>query len=431
MKNKYIRQYIDLYTYQYNVKKSINGYAKIDSREDRSKVYVYIKNVTVKEDEVLKAYLFTYKKGAMVAIPIGTLKVENQIGQIKVTTNRHKIMDTNFSIEELSGVVVVKKNYFNQEVIKDTSYGGSWDKDLTLNIDAFREYNNDKALHNEPNPVDTRWEQDPIILDPQDPTIEEPIQEPIRESIPEPTEEPIREPIPEPTEEPIREPIPEPIEPPIDPIRQRPIRRPRQDLPDSVPFPLEDIEEIREEPMETDIQELKKGKKRPLTYKEELERDYKGWQLKEKKYNSVLQDETPPHEILKKQLDQKKLKEMHTQMFEEYPKMAPFERHDDILDCIRIEPKDIAVMPINIWMLMNNTFLLNGYNKYKHLILMKMEDLCNHSGYKYILGVPGIYNKKDRFIAYLYGFNSFKCCCDTHPKPGEYGYWTIDVKENY
>jgi hypothetical protein len=110
-------------------------------------------------------------------------------------------------------------------------------------------------------------------------------------------------------------------------------------------------------------------------------------------------------------------------LFESYPRIYPFEDNEIIL-CIKIEPKDIGYLPAEAWVLSNNSFLLHGYYCYNHLILAKMKD-GNSS--RYILGVPGIYHNRERFMARMFGFDCFKSVRKRELRQGDFGYWYVPV----
>ncbi|QUI21015.1 hypothetical protein HZI73_01310 [Vallitalea pronyensis] len=132
-------------------------------------------------------------------------------------------------------------------------------------------------------------------------------------------------------------------------------------------------------------------------------------------------------DIIKKHFEPKELEEIHKNIFRDYPKMNPFEKEDSNKEWVRIEPADIIYFPMDTWMLTNNTFLLNGYKRYKHLILGRDKETYD-SQPRFYLGVPGIYHPKDRVAAYFYGFKEFICCADTKTKAGEYGYWIVEIE---
>lgn len=110
-------------------------------------------------------------------------------------------------------------------------------------------------------------------------------------------------------------------------------------------------------------------------------------------------------------------------MMQTYPRMYPFE-DDEIEWCIRIEPQDIGQLPIDTWVIANNSFLLHGYYSYRHLMLMKTS--CRQHPC-YLIGVPGIYHNKDEFMAKMFGFELFKAMSRKEDVRGEFGYWCISI----
>lgn len=133
---------------------------------------------------------------------------------------------------------------------------------------------------------------------------------------------------------------------------------------------------------------------------------------KEKKYeNKKRENKTSENEL-----------KMYEDIFNNYPRMSPFENINNT-EWVRIEVSDIIFLPLDKWMLINNTFLINCYRKYKHLILGR-----NTEDNKIILGIPDIYYPKNRVMATVHGFNSFKSCKDSRALAGEYGYWLIECE---
>jgi hypothetical protein len=112
-----------------------------------------------------------------------------------------------------------------------------------------------------------------------------------------------------------------------------------------------------------------------------------------------------------------------TRIFEKHPRIYPFE-DNEILICAKIEPKDIGLLPKELWALSNNSFLIHGYYCYHHLIFAKMK---NRSGCQYILGVPGIYHNREKFMAKMFGFEGFKPIRKRELRQGDFGYWYTPV----
>lgn len=106
-----------------------------------------------------------------------------------------------------------------------------------------------------------------------------------------------------------------------------------------------------------------------------------------------------------------------------FNRLYPFEENEIVM-CVKIEPKDIGLLPKEYWPLSSNSFLLHGYYCYHHLILAKMK-------YKdravYILGVPGLYQHREQFMARMFGFDCFKSIKKREPKKGDFGYWYLQL----
>jgi hypothetical protein len=110
-------------------------------------------------------------------------------------------------------------------------------------------------------------------------------------------------------------------------------------------------------------------------------------------------------------------------IYRSFPRMYPFE-DNEIAWCVKIEPQDIGLFPMEAWVLGNNSFLLHGYYSYRHLIFARMND---KNGFSYILGVPGIYHNREKFMAKMFGFENFKSVKRIERRTGEFGYWYIPI----
>lgn len=71
------------------------------------------------------------------------------------------------------------------------------------------------------------------------------------------------------------------------------------------------------------------------------------------------------------------------------------------LHCRKIGRNDLGELARQEWRLANNSFLLHGYYNYHHLLLIEKGDRC-------VLGVPGIYHRRERQAAECFGFTEFR-----------------------
>lgn len=95
----------------------------------------------------------------------------------------------------------------------------------------------------------------------------------------------------------------------------------------------------------------------------------------------------------------------------------------DIIDCIKITPKDISRLSREDWHLSNNRFVSYGYQNFGHLIIGQLAATGQT-----ILGVPGTYHQQECFMANMFGFPNFKRCRKTPSRPHCFGYWYRSIQ---
>lgn len=104
-------------------------------------------------------------------------------------------------------------------------------------------------------------------------------------------------------------------------------------------------------------------------------------------------------------------------------RMHPFQ-DGEIAECVKIEPKDIGKLPVEFWVLGNNSFLLHSYCNYKYLLFAKR---MNRIKCEYLLMVPGVYQHREKVMAKMFGFEHFKCVRCREQRVGEFGYWYMSI----
>ena len=70
--------------------------------------------------------------------------------------------------------------------------------------------------------------------------------------------------------------------------------------------------------------------------------------------------------------------------------------------------------------LKSNQFLLKGYERYKHLLAGKVRYAGED---RYCIGVPGIYENREKYMADIYQFPVFLSLTENRMKTGSFGYW--------
>ena len=129
--------------------------------------------------------------------------------------------------------------------------------------------------------------------------------------------------------------------------------------------------------------------------------------------------------VIKASVYEENDKDFGERILSTFPVMYPFA--SGIIDkSVRIELKDIGCLPIKMWVLANNTFLLHGYCSYRHIIFAKIK--ISDIETQYAVGSPGIYNSYDENIARQHGFIYFQPIGEVKDKNGTFGYWIHPLK---
>ncbi|NLK28463.1 MAG: hypothetical protein GX306_09005 [Clostridiales bacterium] len=185
---------------------------------------------------------------------------------------------------------------------------------------------------------------------------------------------------------------------------------------------------LKEEKIKESGQNLKQEKKMEKAEQEKVveEKEIEN-KVIDSEIGSKVASKNPNNTVSPKQEVKKQNTSMESpiaaRFFEKYPRIRPFEDNEVTL-CVKIEPKDIGLLPKELWGLSNNSFLLHGYYSYRHIIFGKMMD---RYGSRYIIGVPGTYHNKEKFIAKMFGFDCFKPVRRRELRQGDFGYWYLAI----
>lgn len=112
------------------------------------------------------------------------------------------------------------------------------------------------------------------------------------------------------------------------------------------------------------------------------------------------------------------------EMIEKYPKL-PMYGVTDLFDCVRIHPRDIGKLDMRNWKLGVNSFLTHSFYTYQYLLLGKMR--TDNGKVRCVIGVPGVYSNRERYLANMFGFEHFVQVKQTGVKTGEFGYWIVEI----
>ena len=111
-------------------------------------------------------------------------------------------------------------------------------------------------------------------------------------------------------------------------------------------------------------------------------------------------------------------------MFDTYPKLAMF-ADSQITECVKINPQDIGKLHMSNWKLGTNSFLSHGFYQYRYIMLGKIK--IDDEKEKVVIGVPGVFTNKERYIANMFGFGQFIPVKREKLITGKFGYWVSEV----
>ena len=111
------------------------------------------------------------------------------------------------------------------------------------------------------------------------------------------------------------------------------------------------------------------------------------------------------------------------QMLATHPKLPIF-MDSQLIECVKIVPHDIGKLPMANWKLGVNSFLSHGYYHYRYIMMGRVNFDDNEV---YVIGVPGVFTNKEKYLANMFGFNVFVPVKRTEILTGNFGYWISEI----
>lgn len=106
------------------------------------------------------------------------------------------------------------------------------------------------------------------------------------------------------------------------------------------------------------------------------------------------------------------------------PLIQPFS--NPTIRCVRVELKDLRLLPPSNWHLVNNSFLLHAFFTYRHLIFGEIPSAKDR---KWFIGVPGIRYRQEHVLAAIFGFADFLPDKESNDTDAPFGYWYVAMTE--
>lgn len=400
-----------IYLYNQGVKENNVGFAKVDSRNGQCKITVNIKGMEQSNGKSEKVYLFYRNQEKIFGIYIGSFQIINGIGEFHEQLQTQNLKETGKSLDEMNGILV------REEDRNIRVYASGWD-DYTISVNQFylHEEESEKTLSDEKTEeqlraseveeerkepiifIDKTWKEESVVTD----------QSAVVAGIPEEKEERKQE---------------------TEPVRKA------ESLQDTQKFPVNTeimqttaVVQKTGNAQEMGLQQNSKNSQAIISqqaadslivweqmswqeYQEEPQQD-KGLQksIPDEKEQEVCHEPETPQEPEETSWEK---------LCHQFPKIRAFVDEPECL-CLKIDLRDLHVLPSENWILGNNSFLLHGYYNFRYLILTQENGNC-------FLGIPGIYHPNEKMMATMFGFGGFKPVKLCDKMLGQFGYWCKKV----
>lgn len=403
-----------IYNYEAGIRKRNVGFSRVESKNGRCKVTIHI-TASLSPLESLKVYFIHRDNRGMEGIRLGSMSVKNGTGDFRIETDTDALMDSEYSLSDISGVLVMLNH--------DKFFGSQWD-DREIRIQEFFEHSNNRMKEKA-----ERFAQD-IKVEPQsvtDMVMEEELANQIKE-----TKEPVvlkaAETEVEACTEAIQEAAVEAINEEVDRVEQPgEVSEVKEDIVAAEVNSNQDAVMVKEEVEETlanknvDYVEETSVMEEEITIKSLEEEEEHKEAVCEKEENSS--EELEASALHNGTCCGDNYPECVRSILKGFPAVKPFPK-SEAKNWVRIEPKDIGMLPVETWVLANNSFLLHGYYNYRHLIfgILKLD-----KGEQYVIGVPGVLQSTEQTMAGMFGFHRFLSADENESQYGSFGYWIQQI----
>lgn len=410
--SNYTRFVSYLYEYKNGTKSENRGFIKVESRDNLCKMQVHIKNASQPANNPLNIYGFTHLDGKLAGMLLGGCQAGKGTTDYKLEFPTERINDTEHSFNDLSGILIFDDS--------NICYGTSWD-DNPIIVSSFYQVQPTAAPLQPETPEEAVWENTApaeelsthvheLAFEDESTASQTASQQDLAPSqmmaaeVSTPSQmAPVLE---EDTFSQMS-----PSESGFMPENPVPLgmsyAQQESLLQQEIPNPQQPASYAREP---EDAYAFRQFQDTPETYAASESSNYQDGPRPEMHATSASAAAVNP---LPQSVDR------WEQLQSTYNAISPF-ADDEITECIQLELKDLPDLRKNNWLIGNNQFILHSFSNYKHLIIGKM---ASPDSTVYILGIPGNYDPKEKFMANMFGFPYFKSAAERNLQSGQFGYW--------
>jgi hypothetical protein len=392
--SEYQRLVSYIYLYDKGIKIKNSGFAKIECKDDVLRIKINIKGAFNSNDP-WSVYLLTEGNYEMLGIYVGEIKAKGASAEFQLLGSSNTIGETTKSFDDLKGLAVISK--------ASKKYATFW-KDTDITIENFKEYV-EEVTYKKNTSFEKRSKESKDIYkneylkamameSKEENKIKNEEKEAKKESKENRNEDNYK-------------------------IRNDKINKEIQE-------DINQAENSNENNMhdknmqKVNMQKInmqKENMQKVNMQKENIEKNIREENIREEniREENIREENIREENIREESIREENLSDSWNNFLTQFNRINPFSDKDEI-ECIRIELKDLRILPKSQWILCSNSFILHGYYNYQYLILGKVKD-------KFIIGVPGVFCNKEKLVAGIFGFNEFKPAQVSEYKTGRFGYW--------
>ena len=408
-----------IYNYEYGQRKNNVGFSRVESRSGKCKVTIHVR-LSVASNQPVKVYLIHRDGGTLEGVLLGEMFSKNGTGDFRVETDSSSLMGTRYGLEDICGIILyVSQNLF---------LGSQWD-DKPISLTDFFVYDEKKhQLMSDMANEEKTDDYDSIQVSPQpveDQIMEEMLAREVKNNEEKASNSESSEQDNFETTRVMKEVPKEEIMNAADLLHSQGIQT--------------DINDKLEEESATSVEVMPDSKSEEQVEAQEYSEDI----VTEKAVEEDLQAEEDEEDSIEEDDDSNQVymqscggecgtektamppscPKCVEQMFANFPCVEPFGKKNTS-KWTKIEPKDIGVLPVEVWILANNSFLLHGYYNYRHLLFGAIPV---STGWQYVIAVPGTFHNTEKTMAAMFGFDRFLSTKQEQAEVGDFGYWIQQV----
>lgn len=377
-----------MYLYEDGRKTINSGFVRVEDRDDQCRILIHMSGIYNSENDVYRGYMLIRESGGYIGIAVGEVQIRQQTGEMEIVMDSEHLMGTAYDLNRVSGMVFLGGN--------GSVYGTRWD-DEPLETDKFvnKEQLSGELVRFGKGNVD-------VSVDGED------IRHHSESAVESATEQRME-----------KEAAKNKIAEDADDYNLQAVRR-QEPIQHADENPL-----ILEEELVLDSDSENTAALKNME-NDDTKREEKSVALAA---DAVIEETEPIQETRQKQP-----MNTYARLMSQLPQMYPFE-DDSVESCVRMELQDIGRMPMSCWIYGSNSFLLHGYYCYRHLILAKAvrekeggKDGMSENEDVYMMGVPGIWQHREQYMASMFGFRTFKPVSHEKQRSGAFGYWCVELK---